>query len=74
MSDLSIHEFLQEVRFTWGERPFWFGEDKAVEDSPVTLGYWGVMEDWAEPKIKTKCYLGNKREQVLERIKMLLSF
>ena len=74
MNDLSIHEFLQEVRFTFGEQPIWFGEDNTVEDSPVTLGYWGVIEDWAEPNIKKKCYLGNKREQVLDRIKMLLSF
>ena len=74
MNDLSIHEFLQEVRFIWGEGPIWFGEDRAVKDSPLALGYWGVIEDWAEPNLKKKFYLGNKRDQVLDRIKMLLSF
>lgn len=62
------------TNFTWGERPFWFREDRQGEDSPLVLGYWGVPEDWAEPNIRKKCYLGNNRVQVFDRIKVLLSF
>ena len=74
VSDLSKDEFIQEVRFYWGQRPFWIGEDRAGEDSPIALGYWGILDDWAEPHLKVKCFLGNNRNQVMERIKMLLSF
>ena len=65
---------MHEVRFQWGERPFWIGEDRVEDDSPIALGYWGIIEDWVEPSKKTKCFLGNNRGQVMERMKMLLSF
>ena len=73
VSDLTKEEFMNEVRFTWRERPFWIGEDN-VEDSPIVLGYWGILEDWAEPSNKKKYFLGSSRVQVMQRIKMLLSF
>ena len=67
---------MEEVRYqyNWGERPFWFGEDRAGEDSTIATGYWGILDDWAEPQLRKKCFLGSNRMQVVQRIKMLLSF
>ena len=47
---------MEEVRYqyNWGERPFWFGEDRAGEDSPIATGYWGILDDWAEPQLRKK--------------------
>ena len=58
VNDLSCEEFHEDVRFKWGNRPFWYGEDQASPDSPMTTGYWGIWNDWAEPKIEQKCFLG----------------
>ena len=74
VNDLSCEEFLNEVRYWWGDRPFWYREDQVTPDSPVVEAYWGIMEDWAEPQVKEKCYLGFTRSQVFERIKMIKSF
>jgi len=71
---LTCQEFHQDVKYKWGERPLWFGIDKASTYSPISEGYWGILEDWAEPDTKKKIFLGKDRSQVFDRMKMVLSF
>ena len=74
LNDLSCQEFMNEVRYWWGDRPSWYGQERATPDSPVVAACCGILEDWAEPHVKEKCFLGETRNQVFGQIKMYKSF
>lgn len=65
-----------EVRYVWGKRPFWYGENPRPEiKGQGEKAYWGWLEDWAEPdREPALCYLGQNRAQVFDRMKAYLSF
>lgn len=71
--DLNTFEFMSEVRFIWGERPFWWGI--SLVGNTMEEAYWGLLEDFFEPDLPhTLCYLGRTRSEVFSRIKTYLSF
>lgn len=74
VEELNSQEFLMEIEYVWGKRPFWYGENPERKGDGEKA-YWGWLEDWAEPnRPPTLCFLGTSRTQVFERIKMYLSF
>lgn len=70
IDELTNKEFLMEVEYVWGKRPFWHGHNPQKKGEGLKA-YWGWLEDWADPRTPpTLCYLGNSRTQVLRRIQM----
>lgn len=53
LDKLSEEEFKNDVHLWWGNRPFWFGVDKAsLTGRTEQKAYWVIITDWAEPEFK----------------------
>ena len=74
VEDLTSKEFLMEVQYMRGKRPFWYGENPKAKGQGEKA-FWGWLEDLAEPDLPpTLCYLGETRPKSSSGLKCISVF